>query len=58
MERGIVLMYYLGNIWEGPASLKHKDPGFSDGESIPLGTAGALGKVAINKCISASPPCC
>lgn len=58
MERGNILMYYLGNIWEGPGSVKHKDPGFSDGESIQLGTARALGKVAINKCISVSQPCC
>ena len=55
---GIVLMHYWGNIQEGPGSLKHKDPGSSEGESLQLGTARALGKVAIDKCISMSQPCC
>lgn len=58
MEREIILMYYLGNIWESPRSLKHKNSGFPGGESIQLGTTRAPGKVAINESISVSQLCC
>lgn len=48
----MILMYYLGNISSGPMSWKHKEPAFSDVESIRLGAAAALGKAEMNKCIS------
>lgn len=45
---GIILMYYLGNICQGPVPRKPKDPGFSDDGSLQPGAAEALGKAEIH----------
>lgn len=58
MEKEMILMYYLGNTSSGPISWKHKEPGFSDDESIGLGAATALGKAEMNKCISVNTSHC
>lgn len=58
MERGIILMDYLGNMREGPGSPKHKHLVSQTVRACKLGTVRALGKLTIDEYISVSQPCC
>lgn len=49
---GGILLHYVNNSCYDSVSWKHKDPGCSEEESISLGAAKALGKAAVNTCIS------